>query len=702
MTRSCPPRPRPNTRLTSDSPARPGAAAVAERLEDRRLFAAFDVLVFSRTAGFRHQSIDEGIDAIEDLGAANDFAVTATEDAATISDANLAQYEAVVFLSTTGDFLNETQQAAFERYIEAGGGFVGVHGAADAEYDWAWYGGLLGAYFDEHPDVQEATINVADDAHPATAGLPAAWERTDEWYNFRTNPRTTAGVNVLLTLDEDSYTGGTMGDDHPIAWFHEYEGGRSFYTGLGHTPSTYAEPLFRQHLLGGIRYAAGATEATRPPTAAASADRTTGPAPLAVAFTSTGTDPGERGPVTYAWDFDNDGTVDSTSADATFTYAQAGSYTARLVVTDADARTSEDTVAITAIASEPPPPPPNPAPVAVPDAATTPRGEAVVVNVLANDTDDDTLDPASVAFVTQPAHGTVSLNPATGAVTYTPAAGYAGADAFSYTVRDAEGATSTAATVTLTVTEPPAPPPPPEPEPVLSVALSGALPAAAVGGDRAKVRQSVTVRNLTASPFNDRVTVRLYASADDALDAQDVPLAGAERSLVLRLKPGAEKTVPLRIGAFPALADGSYRVLAQASSAIAGDDNTAASGSAVTVAAPFRDLTATFAATPTGTVRAGGRGSARLLLGNAGNATAAGTVTVTLTAAGPAGDVPLGSTTARVNIRPSATKPLTARFLLPTAAGTYTLRASVAASGDLVETDQNNNAATAAGPFTVG
>ena len=238
----------------------PGQArAAVEPLEDRRLLAAFDVLVFSRTTGFRHDSIDEGVAAIQQLGAANDFTVTATEDPATFTAANLAPYEAVIFLSTTGDVLNAPQQTAFEQYIAAGHGFVGIHSAADTEYDWLWYGGLVGAYFDSHPAIQSATVKVADPAHPATANLPQDWSRIDEWYNYRSNPR--ARVHVLATLDERTYTGGTMGFDHPVAWCQSYGGGRSFYTGLGHTEASYSEPLFRQHLLGGIRYAAGAAPA---------------------------------------------------------------------------------------------------------------------------------------------------------------------------------------------------------------------------------------------------------------------------------------------------------------------------------------------------------------------------------------------------------------------------------------------------------
>jgi type 1 glutamine amidotransferase len=217
------------------------------------------VLVFSRTAGFRHDSIPEGIAAVRELGAANGFAVDATEDAGAFTAKNLARYGAVVFLSTTGDVLDAGQQTAFERYIKRGGGYVGVHAAADTEYDWAFYGGLAGAYFQSHPAIQPATVDVEDRGNPATGHLDPAWNRTDEWYNYRSNPRDHA--HVLASLDESSYSGGTMSGDHPIAWCQTYQGGRAFYTGGGHTKESYTEPAFRQHLLGGIRYAVGDAQA---------------------------------------------------------------------------------------------------------------------------------------------------------------------------------------------------------------------------------------------------------------------------------------------------------------------------------------------------------------------------------------------------------------------------------------------------------
>jgi hypothetical protein len=143
------------------------------------------VLVFSKTAAFRHASIPDGIAAIRALGAANNFTVDATEDAGAFTDANLAQYQAVIFLSTTGNVLNSSQQAAFERFIGGGRGYAGIHAASDTEYEWPWYGGLVGAYFKNHPEIQDAVIDVEDRSHPSTAGLPARWERHDEWYNFR-------------------------------------------------------------------------------------------------------------------------------------------------------------------------------------------------------------------------------------------------------------------------------------------------------------------------------------------------------------------------------------------------------------------------------------------------------------------------------------------------------------------------------------
>lgn len=212
------------------------------------------VLVFSKTTGFRHDSIEKGAETIKELGKQEGFAVEHTEDASVFSEDRLKQYKAIIFLSTTGDILNDDQQQAFEHYIQQGGGFVGVHAAADTEYDWPWYNKLVGAWFLSHPKQQDATIMVLDKSHPSTEHLADSWRRWDEWYNYKD---INAEVKVLMKLDESSYTGGENGANHPIAWYHDFDGGRAFYTGLGHTKESYDEPDFRKHLLGGIVYAMG-------------------------------------------------------------------------------------------------------------------------------------------------------------------------------------------------------------------------------------------------------------------------------------------------------------------------------------------------------------------------------------------------------------------------------------------------------------
>ena len=234
----------------------------------------YHVLVFSRTAAFRHGSIGPGITAIKQLGAQNNFGVDAIEDASLFTDAFLARYDAVIWLSTTGDVLNDTQQAAFERYIQGGGGYVGIHAASDTEYTWPWYGQLVGAYFRNHPNgTPTATVVREDHDHVSTAHLPERWTRVDEWYNFQgitnpmvggggtdVSPRTQTPIHVLLTVDEATYNesdGNNVDDDHPVSWCKRFDGGRMFYTALGHTNQSFSEPEFLQHLLGGIDVATG-------------------------------------------------------------------------------------------------------------------------------------------------------------------------------------------------------------------------------------------------------------------------------------------------------------------------------------------------------------------------------------------------------------------------------------------------------------
>ena len=225
------------------------------------------VLVFSRTTGFRHASIPAGIDAVSALGAQNGFDVEATEDPAAFTPGGLARFSAVVFLSTSGEVLDDAQEAAFEGFIASGRGFVGVHAATDTEYQWPFYQRLVGAPFLRHPaGTPRGTIRVVDHAHASTAHLGATWTRVDEWYAFQHSPLEQSAVHVLLELDEDSIPLDApfrMGR-HPLAWFQAYGGGRAFVTALGHTEESFREPAFLAHLAGGIAWA---TTGAHPPAA---------------------------------------------------------------------------------------------------------------------------------------------------------------------------------------------------------------------------------------------------------------------------------------------------------------------------------------------------------------------------------------------------------------------------------------------------
>jgi cytochrome c len=218
------------------------------------------VLVFSATEGFRHQSIEDAHRVLGSLPEEAHMTVTLTEDAGVFTDDGLAGFDVVSFVNTTGDVLDEAQQSAFQRFVRGGGGFVGVHSAADTEHEWPWYGKLVGAYFKSHPLLPlEVTVTTEDERHPSSAHLEPTFSFTDEWYNFDRNPR--FDHHILLTVDEAGFTmvntdgGESMGADHPVAWHKEFDGGRSFYTTLGHRPESWDDPLFVTHVLEGIRWA---------------------------------------------------------------------------------------------------------------------------------------------------------------------------------------------------------------------------------------------------------------------------------------------------------------------------------------------------------------------------------------------------------------------------------------------------------------
>ena len=212
-----------------------------------------NVLLYSRTKAFRHECIEPGSQALKDYFKKYEMDVSITEDSSVFTPAGLKDYDVVMFFQTTGNVLDSTQQVAFENYYKSGKGFVGVHSASDTEYDWPWYGKLVGAYFANHPDVQQHVIEKVDTAHLSCKHLPMRWKRVDECYNFKSLP---TNVNVLLTVDETTYQHGQHGDFHPMSWYHAYDGGRSFYTAMGHTVENFQDTLFLEHIRQGVIWAA--------------------------------------------------------------------------------------------------------------------------------------------------------------------------------------------------------------------------------------------------------------------------------------------------------------------------------------------------------------------------------------------------------------------------------------------------------------
>lgn len=209
------------------------------------------VLIFTKTAGFRHASIPKAVKVVSDLLNTNGIKTLHTEDIQYFDTDSLKKFDAVLFLSTSGTLFNTNQQKALQQFIQSGKGYVGIHAASDTEHDWPWYGQLVGGYFSSHPAIQQAKIDVLNQKHLSTKHLQRVWFHKDEWYDFK---NIKPGLNVLMTLDETSYQGGKMGKFHPIAWFQEFDGGRSFYTGLGHTDEAYDSEKFLKHIVGGVKY----------------------------------------------------------------------------------------------------------------------------------------------------------------------------------------------------------------------------------------------------------------------------------------------------------------------------------------------------------------------------------------------------------------------------------------------------------------
>ncbi len=458
--------------------------------------ARFRVLIFSKTAAFRHDSIPQGIAAIQTLGTQNDWQVDATEDATFFRDDILSHYQAVIFLSTTGDVLTDDQQAAFQRYIEAGGGYVGIHSATDTEYGWAWYGQMTGAYFRDHPNgTPTATVHIDDATDPSTAGLPANWVRTDEWYNFQGpvnpvvsgggndyDPRNSTGIHVLLTVDESTYVEGDgsdgVDDDHPISWCHRYDGGRAWYTAMGHTQASYSEAGFLSHIAAGISEAAGYLPSAACGVVKTNANPTvtSGRTPTgtiatgtSVAFTSTGSDP-DGDPLTYTWDF-GDATPGSTVQNPTHTYATAGSFTATVTVSDGKGGTAS--APLTIVVTQP-----NRAPTVT--VARTPAGDVTTADSVAFTATGADADNDPLTYSWDFGDGTPASSQQNPSHTYTTAGTYAA----KVTVSDGRGGTVTSNPLTVIVTQPNrAPTVTASRTPTGSVAAGTAIAFTAVGAD---------------------------------------------------------------------------------------------------------------------------------------------------------------------------------------------------------------------------
>ncbi len=223
----------------------------------------FKALLVTTTNGWHHESLHYGVVALNELATKNFFDITLLQDPNGITEAYLKQFHVIIFLNTTGNILNAEQQKAMERFIQSGKGFVGIHSASDTEYDWEWYTKLVGRMFHIHPEIQTAKLQVLDATFPGLQGFADGRLWTDEWYEF--GEEKVKDLQYILGVDETTFNpkadwgakkGQGMGKFHPLAWYHNYDGGRSFYTALGHVPTNFSNEAFLNHLYAGILWAA--------------------------------------------------------------------------------------------------------------------------------------------------------------------------------------------------------------------------------------------------------------------------------------------------------------------------------------------------------------------------------------------------------------------------------------------------------------
>ena len=219
----------------------------------------FNILIFSKTLGYRHMSIPSAISSISALAAQTKlFTVDTSEDATIFASSSLSHYSVIVLLQSIGDIFDQPQLNALKSFVRAGGGIVGIHGAAAGMPNSEWYGKLIGAHFDMHPPAEIGTLIVENSNRNHWilngAGSREGWK--DEWYNFHTHPRENVNLKILLRGDTKSFQGGKMGEDHPLVWCQEFEGGRSFFTALGHFDGAYQDDWYMNQIFGGILWAA--------------------------------------------------------------------------------------------------------------------------------------------------------------------------------------------------------------------------------------------------------------------------------------------------------------------------------------------------------------------------------------------------------------------------------------------------------------
>jgi type 1 glutamine amidotransferase len=219
------------------------------------------VLLFTKNGkGYVHENIPASIAAIQKLGNDYKFKVDTTTNSALFTEDNLKKYDVLIFSNTNNDvFDTEQEKVAFMRYIQAGGGFMGIHSASGTERNWTWFKLMLGATFLRHPPFQPFTVHVLDPKHPAVKNLPVKWDTKDEFYLFREfNPAIKvlifSDLSVIKESNQKTVTPDVFGNRYPSVWCQEFDGGRTWYSALGHDRNDYSNPVYLAHIIEGLKW----------------------------------------------------------------------------------------------------------------------------------------------------------------------------------------------------------------------------------------------------------------------------------------------------------------------------------------------------------------------------------------------------------------------------------------------------------------